>query len=317
MLTNLKWEFRKVGEPIASKISLRCSLSCVSNCRVVLVWAPKFSCNMLVAGMEAKRQRHPSVRLGDIGEIPAALSCDYLQISKVHLESKRQRLHSKKDWEVYMKPACGFSSQWSEFTSSDSTETQKWENDSHNSVKESMEGASSDGVSASKPSLAFGALAPKVRVTKRGRSIRCTSVMGSSWYSGVSPRTGNGNGRFYRYDASEAAMQCSDPETSNISKGSQPDNLFDDHWKEMPADEGYCTPLEDKMVHGTVINNIKGWLNDLGFGKYAHIFEMHEVDGEVLPLLTFEDLKEMGVDAIGSRRKMFHAIQLLKDGVSA
>lgn len=58
-------------------------------------------------------------------------------------------------------------------------------------------------------------------------------------------------------------------------------------------------------------NGIRVWLNGLGLGRYYPVFEIHEVDEEVLPLLTLEDLKDMGINAVGSRRKMFCAIQKL------
>nr|XP_043607686.1 protein bicaudal C homolog 1-A-like [Erigeron canadensis] len=63
-------------------------------------------------------------------------------------------------------------------------------------------------------------------------------------------------------------------------------------------------------------NGVRVWLNQLGLGRYAHIFEVHEVDDEVLPLLTLEDLKDMGINAVGSRRKMFSSIQKLGKGFS-
>ncbi|CAN8254874.1 unnamed protein product [Cochlearia groenlandica] len=56
---------------------------------------------------------------------------------------------------------------------------------------------------------------------------------------------------------------------------------------------------------------VKIWLQELGLGRYWPMFEIHEVDEEVLPLLTLEDLKDMGINAVGSRRKMFCAIQKL------
>uniref|UniRef100_A0A1J3E887 Protein bicaudal C-like protein 1-B n=1 Tax=Noccaea caerulescens TaxID=107243 RepID=A0A1J3E887_NOCCA len=56
---------------------------------------------------------------------------------------------------------------------------------------------------------------------------------------------------------------------------------------------------------------VKLWLQELGLGRYWPMFEIHEVDEEVLPLLTLEDLKDMGINAVGSRRKMFCAIQKL------
>ncbi|KAE9453589.1 hypothetical protein C3L33_14488, partial [Rhododendron williamsianum] len=63
-------------------------------------------------------------------------------------------------------------------------------------------------------------------------------------------------------------------------------------------------------------NGVRVWLNQLGLGRYAPVFEIHEVDDEVLPLLTLEDLKDMGINAVGSRRKMYCAIQKLSKGFS-
>ncbi|OIW19927.1 hypothetical protein TanjilG_30841 [Lupinus angustifolius] len=63
-------------------------------------------------------------------------------------------------------------------------------------------------------------------------------------------------------------------------------------------------------------DGVRIWLNGLGLGRYAPVFEIHEVDDEVLPLLTIEDLKDMGINAVGSRRKMYCAIQKLGTGFS-
>jgi hypothetical protein len=62
---------------------------------------------------------------------------------------------------------------------------------------------------------------------------------------------------------------------------------------------------------GVLAAGVSGWLQELGLGKYSELFESNEVDTEVLPHLTFEDLREMGVDAVGARRKMFNGIQEL------
>ncbi|CAN6291079.1 unnamed protein product [Urochloa humidicola] len=59
-------------------------------------------------------------------------------------------------------------------------------------------------------------------------------------------------------------------------------------------------------------SGVKAWLDGLGLSRYAPVFEIHEVDDEVLPLLTLEDLKDMGIGAVGSRRKMYAAIQKLR-----
>ncbi|XP_057809083.1 uncharacterized protein LOC131023555 [Salvia miltiorrhiza] len=58
-------------------------------------------------------------------------------------------------------------------------------------------------------------------------------------------------------------------------------------------------------------SGVKMWLNDLGLGKYVTLFEIHGVDDEVLPLLTLEDLKDMGINEVGIRRKLYSSIQKL------
>ncbi|KAG2311428.1 hypothetical protein Bca4012_025972 [Brassica carinata] len=68
---------------------------------------------------------------------------------------------------------------------------------------------------------------------------------------------------------------------------------------------------EPEGIGGGGRQGVKIWLQELGLGRYWPMFEIHEVDEEVLPLLTLEDLKDMGINAVGSRRKMFCAIQKL------
>ncbi|CAI9761688.1 unnamed protein product [Fraxinus pennsylvanica] len=60
---------------------------------------------------------------------------------------------------------------------------------------------------------------------------------------------------------------------------------------------------------------VREWLIGLGLGRYAPVFEIHEVDNEVLPMLTLEDLKDMGINAVGSRRKIYSAILKLQKGL--
>ncbi|KAG0501635.1 hypothetical protein HPP92_001707 [Vanilla planifolia] len=59
---------------------------------------------------------------------------------------------------------------------------------------------------------------------------------------------------------------------------------------------------------------VRSWLDGLGLGLYAPVFELHDVDEEVLPLLTLEDLRDMGINSVGLRRKMYCAIQKLSKG---
>ena len=52
------------------------------------------------------------------------------------------------------------------------------------------------------------------------------------------------------------------------------------------------------------------WLRGLGLGKYEAAFRENEIDETVLPSLTHENLKELGVTALG------HRLKLLDDGGS-
>src|ERR1700740_1985200 len=54
------------------------------------------------------------------------------------------------------------------------------------------------------------------------------------------------------------------------------------------------------------------WLRSLGLGKYEAAFRENEIDETVLPDLTAEDLKELGVAALGHRRKLLAAIAALR-----
>ena len=58
--------------------------------------------------------------------------------------------------------------------------------------------------------------------------------------------------------------------------------------------------------------DLGGWLRSLGLGKYEATFRENEIDETVLPRLTAEDLKELGVAALGHRRKLLDAIAALR-----
>ena len=52
-------------------------------------------------------------------------------------------------------------------------------------------------------------------------------------------------------------------------------------------------------------------LRSLGLGQYEATFRDNEIDGAVLPKLTVEDLKDLGVAIVGHRRKILSAIEEL------
>ena len=57
--------------------------------------------------------------------------------------------------------------------------------------------------------------------------------------------------------------------------------------------------------------DVASWLQQLGLAQYDPAFRDNEVDGEILPDLTAEDLIGLGVTPIGHRRKLLSAIAAL------
>ncbi|HEY1432129.1 MAG TPA: AAA family ATPase, partial [Stellaceae bacterium] len=58
--------------------------------------------------------------------------------------------------------------------------------------------------------------------------------------------------------------------------------------------------------------DIAAWLRSLGLERYEAAFRENEIDWAVLPELTADDLKEIGVTAVGHRRKVLAAIAALR-----
>ena len=54
-----------------------------------------------------------------------------------------------------------------------------------------------------------------------------------------------------------------------------------------------------------------GWLRGLGLDQYEANFRDNKIDADVLPQLTADDLKEIGVSALGDRRRLLAAITAL------
>jgi SAM (Sterile alpha motif) domain-containing protein len=54
------------------------------------------------------------------------------------------------------------------------------------------------------------------------------------------------------------------------------------------------------------------WLRSLGLGKYEAPFRENDIDEMVLPSLTAENLRELGVTSLGHRVKILEAIAALR-----
>ena len=63
--------------------------------------------------------------------------------------------------------------------------------------------------------------------------------------------------------------------------------------------------------------DLGGWLRSLGLERYEAAFRENEIDERVLPSLTQEDLKEIGVGPVGHRRKLLDAIAALRADANA
>src|ERR1700730_3886389 len=57
--------------------------------------------------------------------------------------------------------------------------------------------------------------------------------------------------------------------------------------------------------------DVADWLRKLGLEQYEPAFRANEIDERVLPSLTTEDLKDLGVSLVGHRRRLLDAIAAL------
>jgi len=69
--------------------------------------------------------------------------------------------------------------------------------------------------------------------------------------------------------------------------------------------------VRDASESGTG-NDLIPWLEGLGLGKYTRVFVRQEVDFETLVELSVDDLREMGITALGPRKKLVAAISSLR-----
>ena len=63
--------------------------------------------------------------------------------------------------------------------------------------------------------------------------------------------------------------------------------------------------------------DVGGWLRSLGLEQYEAAFRDNAINEKVLPRLTAEDLKDLGVVIVGHRRTLLDAIAALRDDANA
>ena len=74
------------------------------------------------------------------------------------------------------------------------------------------------------------------------------------------------------------------------------------------------------MCHLAIVGTLMDvvvWLRSLGLEEYEAAFRENKINERVLPSLTAEDLKELGVAALGHRRMLLDAIAALRGDTNA
>src|SRR5262249_55257824 len=146
---------------------------------------------------------------------------------------------------------------------------------------------------------ARGRPASSLRTRSRPRSCassiirlpRCTRTRRTrSWHSGT----------FRTSTSSNAPAGC--------LKGATTEDAEDWHWSPRVQE---CIGIYDgraALRAEVQVMDVAAWLRGLGLERYESLFRDHKIDWDVLPKLTSEDLKEIGVLPIGDRRRLLHAI---------
>jgi len=71
------------------------------------------------------------------------------------------------------------------------------------------------------------------------------------------------------------------------------------------------------VVRRGSVMDLNTWLLSLGLQRYEAAFRENEIDGTLLPSLTADDLKDLGVTIVGHRRKLLNAIAALRANAEA
>lgn len=247
-----------------------------------------------------KRQRRPSVRLGDIGD-------QHIYENQRRTKQNQWKFASKDPKSSKTRPLVTLGAITGEYQ--DPGEDKDAGNDNCHNL------SNGNGL--------IGSWKPRV-CSKSKRGVSGTKRIRSNW--GVKMDEGDANNFDIDFDNEN---DDEDDQSLGFSMDNERDLNFDDDGggggKEIRVrvSDGPSGPSDtdarnwnNNNNYNSERNGVRVWLNQLGLGRYAPVFEVHEVDDEVLPLLTLEDLKDMGINAVGSRRKMFCSIQKLGKGFS-
>lgn len=251
--------------------------------------------------MAPKRQRRPSVRLGEIGDQPAAT---------VSYDSQVRR-GAKHPWR-YQKDSSSKAVKARSLTNLVNGGGDSHENPEPEERNQNGEGSNFEFGNR-------GTKAKRATVVKRVRS---------NWFSNSNSKLDDGGAEGDSREDVDEGFREFDPDSDSLLKDHSPvqseDHTTLDMWNGHRRSVGRARILESRENDAAELDNtpeysfsgVRSWLIELGLSRYTPVFEIHEVDDVVLPMLTLEDLKDMGINAVGSRRKMYTAIQKLRKGFS-
>jgi sphingomyelin synthase-related protein 1 len=70
--------------------------------------------------------------------------------------------------------------------------------------------------------------------------------------------------------------------------------------------------MSDCNVENWTTNDVRLWLESLGFNDYIHIFKEHCINGKALLLINEDDIKDLVVNNIGDRKNLYFSIKKLQ-----
>ncbi|CAH9095724.1 unnamed protein product [Cuscuta epithymum] len=250
---------------------------------------------MLVHNMNYKRQRKPNVRLWEVGDLPAAFACD---VSKRFKSNLGQR---------------------------------SWKDDPGGNNDSTFPHHFPHEFGFTEFSICYEKSADRANMNLNSLNTHPDLSSGHDDEANVKKDEQRFREANDRNDEQRLSWVTRKPRLSKRRRRSL-ESLFLDPWgsatrlgtfvaisgEKMQAikvplstDEGNEVESEERVISSS--GSVGEWLEEIGFGKYAELFEMHEVDKETLPLLTLNDLKEMGIFAVGIRRKLFDAIKTIRE----
>merc|ERR1712224_1088140 len=76
--------------------------------------------------------------------------------------------------------------------------------------------------------------------------------------------------------------------------------------------EGSAVTLQASNVNSWSIDRVSEWLGSVGLDHLAEDFKAHRITGDVLLELSLDDLAEIGVHALGDRKRLLRAVVQLR-----